>query len=66
MKYMLMIFSEENRFQAMNEADRARGVAAYGAYLEALKSAGAYSGSERLRPVETATTVRVSNGNTEC
>ena len=65
MKYMLMIFADQKRFETMTEAEQAKGLAAYGAYLEALKSAGVYSGSERLRPVEMATTVRVSNGNTE-
>jgi hypothetical protein len=33
--------------------------------MEALKNAGVFTGGERLRPVEMATTVRVANGKTE-
>jgi hypothetical protein len=40
-------------------------VAPYGAYTEALKNAGVYTGAERLRPVEMAATVRVNDGKTE-
>lgn len=65
MKYMLMVFSDDKRFQAMTESERAQAVAPYGAYMEALKNAGVYQGGERLRPVEAATTVRVANGKTE-
>ena len=65
MKYILMVFTDDKRFQAMSEAERAQAVAPYGAYTEALKNAGVYTGGERLRPVEMATTVRVANGKTE-
>jgi hypothetical protein len=40
-------------------------MAAYMAYGEALKEAGALLGSNRLRPVATATTVRVVDGKTQ-
>ena len=65
MKYMLMVFSDDKRFQAMTEAERAKAVAPYGAYMEALRNAGVYNGGERLRPAEMATTVRVESGKTE-
>jgi len=35
------------------------------AYTEALKTAGAYVGSNRLRPISTATTVQANNGKTQ-
>jgi hypothetical protein len=65
MKYMLMVFSDDKQFQAMSEAERAKAVAPYGAYVEAMKGAGIYKGGERLRPVETATTVRANNGKAQ-
>ena len=65
MKYMLMIFTDDERFQQMSESERAKAIEPYRAYTEAMKTAGIYKGGERLRPVEMATTVRVANGKTE-
>jgi hypothetical protein len=65
MKYMLMIFTDDTRFQQMSEAERAKAVEPYRAYTEAMKNAGIYKGGDRLRPAEMATTVRVANGKTE-
>jgi len=64
-KYMLMIFGDENRMQAMDKpaADEMQG--AYMAYTEALKKAGAMKAGERLKPTVSATTVRVAGGKTE-
>ena len=38
---------------------------AYHSYTEALTKAGVLAGSNRLRPISTATTVRVANGKTQ-
>ena len=38
---------------------------AYHAYTEALNKADVLAGSNRLRPISTATTVRVANGKTQ-
>ena len=38
---------------------------AYHAYTEALNKAGLLAASNRLRPISTATTVRVANGKTQ-
>jgi hypothetical protein len=46
----------------MTKAEQEQGYAAYMAYSEALKQAGALKGSNRLQPIATATTVRVANG----
>jgi hypothetical protein len=40
-------------------------MAAYAAYTEAVKKAGIYVGSNRLRPTSDATSVRVSNDKTK-
>jgi hypothetical protein len=65
MKYMILIFSNEAAMLAATPAQRDEGHAAYMAYTEAMKKAGAWVGGERLQPTSTATTVRMANGKTE-
>ena len=65
MKYMLLLFSSEAAQAAASKADTEQMHAAYGAYTQALIKAGAMAGGERLRPVNTATTVRVDNGKSK-
>ena len=65
MEYMLLIYADSSQFEAMSAAQQAEGLAAYGAYTEALQKAGALRGGNRLRPVQAATTVRVKSGKTE-
>ena len=65
MQYLLMIYSEETAMQNRSEAETGQLLAAYGAYTEAVTKAGILVGSNRLRPVATATTVRVANGKTQ-
>lgn len=62
MKYLLMIYSAE---AAASAADEQQMLAAYGAYAGAMAEAGVMVGGERLRPAETATTVRLRDGKTE-
>jgi hypothetical protein len=62
MQYLLTIYADESGFQKMTKAEQEQGYAAYMAYSEALKQAGALKGSNRLQPIATATTVRVANG----
>jgi hypothetical protein len=64
MEYMLLIFTDTSVFQAFSPAQQAEGTAAYGAYTEALQKAGVLRGGNRLRPAQSATTVRVTNGKT--
>jgi hypothetical protein len=40
-------------------------MAAYTAYTEALKKAGVWKGSNRLQPINAATTVRVADGKSQ-
>jgi len=64
MKYMLLIHSPEAFYKTASKADADQTLAAYGAYTEAMKKAGVMLAGDRLQPVATATTVRVTNGKT--
>jgi hypothetical protein len=65
MKYLLLIAADEAAWAATSDAEKAERTAAYGAYAEAMAKAGVLLGGERLKPVSTATSVRVRNGKTE-
>ena len=65
MEYLLMLYAEEAGWTNLTKAQQQEGVAAYAAYTEALKKAGIYKGSNRLQPVSSATTVRVTNGKSQ-
>jgi len=62
---MLMIYGNEAQMQATRQADFQQMLAAYGAYTEALKKAGALIAGDPLQPSSTATTVRVAGGKTQ-
>ncbi|MEI9977355.1 MAG: YciI family protein [Ignavibacteriota bacterium] len=62
MQYLLMLYLKEGDWSAMTKAQQEQGVAAYGAYTEALNQAQVFKGSNRLRPTSDATTVRVTDG----
>jgi hypothetical protein len=59
MKYLLMIFDNEAAWEALSPADAGQIVAAYGAYTEAMRTAGVLEGAARLQPSSTATLVRL-------
>ena len=65
MQYMLLIHSDDSGFDALSEAERGQAMAAYGAYGEALRKAGAMVHAERLHPASASTTVRIANGKSE-
>ena len=62
MQYLLMLHSEEAGWDRMTQEQQQQGYAAYMAYGEALKKAGALLGSNRLRPSSSSTSVRLENG----
>ena len=62
MQYLLLLHADESGWARMTKAEQEQGYAAYMAYTEALKKAGAYVGSNRLQPITTATTVKITNG----
>lgn len=65
MQYLLMLYAEESGWDKMTPEQQQQGMAAYMAYTEALRTAGVLKGGNRLRPISTATTVRVANGKTQ-
>jgi len=65
MHYHLMLYSDESAWNKMTPAQQQQGAAAYGAYTEALKKAGALAGSNRLQPSTSATTVRITDGKSQ-
>jgi hypothetical protein len=66
MQYLLMLYGDESMWGKMTKEQQEQGLAAYMAYIEALKAAGALVGSNRLQPSATATTVRAgANGKTQ-
>jgi len=61
MQYLLLIYGEEaNTPQTQEEIDAS--MAEWGAYTEAVRAAGIYLAGEALQPSQTATTVRVKEG----
>ena len=65
MQYLLTLYSDEAGWDKMTPEQQKQGYAAYMSYTEALKSAGAFVGSNRLRPTATATTLRTADGKTQ-
>jgi hypothetical protein len=65
MQYLLMLYLDESGWSNLSKEEQAQGVAAYGAYTEALKKAGILAGSNRLQPSAAATTVRIANGKSQ-
>ena len=55
MKYLCLVYSEEKQLETMPDSECL-------AYDEALRKSGHCLASEALQPVQTATTVRVRNG----
>jgi hypothetical protein len=62
MQYLLMIYSNEDRWVKMTSEQKEQGMAAYLAFTQALTLAEVLKGSNRLGPSSTATTVRVADG----
>jgi hypothetical protein len=62
MQYLLMIYSEENKVETLPEAELGKMIAEYGALTASMKEKGNYVGSNRLKPIATATTVRIRDG----
>lgn len=62
MQYMLLIYSAEDQWANMNEAEIGKVIQAFADYSKELASSGVLLGGSELEPVSTATTVRVRNG----
>ena len=64
MQYLLLIYNNEAEYAARPQAEAAQTMAEYGAFTQGIVQNGNFKGGERLRPVSSATTVRVRNGKT--
>jgi hypothetical protein len=65
MQYLLLLYANEAGWDQLTPEQQQQGYAAYMAYSKALQEAGAFKGSNRLRPISTATTVHVDNGKSQ-
>jgi hypothetical protein len=65
MEYLLLIHADPAGLQKLRDEEKATSLAAYGAYTEALQKAGVLRGGNRLRPADTATTIRLRDGRSE-
>jgi hypothetical protein len=65
MQYLLALYLDESGWGKMTPEQQQQGSAAYGAYTEALKEAGALKNANRLQPSATATTLRTTNGKAQ-
>jgi hypothetical protein len=62
MQYLLMIYVNEEGWTQLTPAEQEQGVAAYMAYTETLRKAGALVGVNRLAQSASAARVRVDDG----
>ena len=62
MKYILLIYGNEQVWASLTQQEMEKVYADHRAYGEALTNAGAMLGGSELKPVSTATSVRFTNG----
>jgi hypothetical protein len=61
MQYLLLIYSAESAETAL---DQGAIMAEYGTFTQGIVQSGAFKSADRLKPVATATTVRIRDGKT--
>ena len=62
MKYLCMIYDEETMFAKMSPAESDAFLGEYRAFTQSIRAGGQFVAGEALKPVSTATTVRIRNG----
>jgi hypothetical protein len=62
MKYLLMIYEEEKVWNKLSESERQAMFGEYYKFTQEIKDQGKYLGGNPLKPISTATTVRVRDG----
>jgi hypothetical protein len=62
MQYLMLLYSNESGFTSMTPEQQKAGVEEYRRFTQEIKDSGKLLGSNRLAPVASATTVRVSDG----
>jgi hypothetical protein len=65
MKYLLMAYVNEAGFATLTKEQQEQGLAAYGAFMEAMKKANVLVGSNRLQPSASSTVVKMANGKSQ-
>jgi hypothetical protein len=61
-KYLCLIYDEEKKLAAMSKSETDAFMGEYAAFSKSIREAGQYVAGEALKPVNTASTVRVRNG----
>jgi hypothetical protein len=64
MQYLLLIYHEETRWEAVSEAEKQNIYEKFGELRTDLQKDSKYVGGNQLQPIATATTVRIRNGKT--
>jgi len=64
MQYLLMIYTNEKETMALGPAALDQMSQAYAEFTKSIVQAGQFKAGDRLRPVATASSVRVRNGKT--
>src|SRR5581483_5138101 len=64
MQYLLLIHSDESRFEAMSQDELAGLMSEYREFTADIEANGNYVAGAQLQPTSTATSVRVRNGET--
>ena len=64
MQYMLLIYTDENAWAGLSEAERGEIFGEYGAFTGAIRESGNFVDGAPLHPTTTATAVRVRDGET--
>jgi len=62
MKYLCLIYDEEQRWATMAQAEMEAMMGEYFAFTKDIRQSGHYLGGNDLQPTRSATTVRVRNG----
>ena len=62
MKYLCLIYETESIYATMSKEDMGTMMAEYNTFTLEVKASGQYIAGEALKPVQTATTVRIRNG----
>ena len=62
MKYLCLIYDDENASKTMTKEQGEALMADYFAFTNGIKTSGHYVGGEALKPTQTASTVRVRHG----
>ena len=61
MKYMLLIYDDEQVWAALSASEQERLFGEYMAFTEGIKASGHYLAGDALQPIATATSVKIRN-----